>query len=191
MVPQSKGKCVIFSAPSGAGKTSIVRYLLKEIPELKFSVSATSREKRSGEQNGKDYYFISVEEFENKIDSDEFVEYEEVYSGQYYGTLVSEVERIWSEGKIVIFDVDVMGGLNLKDYFEDKALAIFVKPPSIPELEKRLLARGMDNPDSVKKRMNKASLEMDFAERFDEVVENTDLQAACREAKALVTKFLR
>lgn len=133
---------------------------------------------------------MDVEEFQDKIDGMEFVEYEEVYYNQYYGTLRSEIERIWREGGVVVFDVDVMGGLNLKEYFGDDALGIFIKPPSIPELEKRILARGTETRDSLRKRMNKASLEMDFAERFDEVVENTDLQAACREAQALVTKFI-
>lgn len=190
MTPEAKGKCLIFTAPSGAGKTTIVKYLLNEFPQLAFSVSATSRERRGKEIDGKDYYFITPEEFSNKIDNDEFVEYEEVYVDQYYGTLVAEVERLWGEGKVVIFDVDVMGALQLKDYFGEDALGIFVLPPSISELEKRINSRGEDSENDIKKRMRKASHELDFAERFDEQVKNDDLETACREAKALVERFI-
>src|SRR6188768_1725540 len=144
------GKALIFSAPSGSGKTTIVKHLLDTNPDLGFSISASTRDRRGRtEQNGKDYYFLSPEDFKNKIDSDEFIEWEEVYAGNFYGTLKSEIERIWKEGKNVIFDVDVKGGLNLKKYFGDKALAIFVKVPSVEILRQRLVDRATESPDSL------------------------------------------
>ena len=184
------GKLVIFSAPSGAGKTTIVRALLKDIPNLKFSVSAASRPKRPNEIDGKDYYFIPVEEFRRKIENDEFLEWEEVYENNFYGTLKSEVDRIWKSGNHVIFDVDVVGGLNIKKYYGERALAIFVMPPSVEELEKRLRNRSTESETDMKRRIEKARYEMTFASQFDEVIVNDDLEEAVSEAKRLVTAFI-
>jgi guanylate kinase len=164
------GKCVIISAPSGAGKTTIVRSLLAKGLRLAFSVSATSRAKRGYEVDGQDYFFITPEEFKQRIDADAFVEWEEVYPGQYYGTLRSEIDRIWSEGNCAIFDVDVVGGLHLKEVFGDHALGVFVSPPSVEVLEQRLLARNTETPESLRKRVDKAAHEMTFAPRFDTIV---------------------
>ena len=184
------GKLVIFSAPSGAGKTTIVRALLKDIPNLRFSVSAASRPKRPNEIDGKDYYFIPVEEFRKKIENDEFLEWEEVYENNFYGTLKSEVDRIWDSGNHVIFDVDVVGGLNIKKYYGDRALAIFVMPPSVEELEKRLRNRSTESETDLKRRIEKARYEMTFASQFDEIIINDDLEKAVSGAKRLVTTFL-
>ncbi len=184
------GKLVIFSAPSGAGKTTIVRALLKDIPNLKFSVSAASRPKRPNEIDGKDYYFIPVEEFRRKIENDEFLEWEEVYENNFYGTLKSEVDRIWKSGNHVIFDVDVVGGLNIKKYYGERALAIFVMPPSVEELEKRLRNRSTESETDMKRRIEKARYEMTFASQFDEVIVNDNLEKAVSEAKRLVTAFI-
>lgn len=186
----ANGKCIIISAPSGAGKTTIMRSLLKQGLRLAFSVSATSRAKRNYEVDGQDYFFISVEEFKDRIAHDEFIEWEEVYPGQYYGTLRSEIDRIWANGSSAIFDVDVVGGLDLKEYFGDDALAIFISPPSVEALEQRLLARGTENAESLKKRVDKAAHEMSFALQFDAVVVNDTLEHACAEAHALVARFL-
>jgi guanylate kinase len=183
-------KCVIFSAPSGAGKTTIVRYLLGCNLGLEFSVSATSRQRREQETHGKDYYFLSVEEFKTRIENGDFVEWEEVYTDNFYGTLKSEIERIWANGKAVIFDVDVEGGLNLKKVFGEKALSIFVKPPSPDSLEKRLRSRATETEDSIARRMGKAAKELTYSNKFDVVLLNDDLDTACHEAKTLVTKFL-
>lgn len=185
-----QGKLIIFSAPSGAGKTTIVHHLLKQIPELQFSVSACSRPKREGEQHGADYYFLSVDEFKEKIDNDEFVEWEEVYKDNFYGTLKSEVERIWSLGRHVIFDVDVVGGLNLKKQFGEKALAVFVMPPSLEVLEERLKGRETETEESIARRMGKAEQELKTADRFDFILDNTDLQKALSEAENKVRDFL-
>lgn len=187
---EHSGKCVIISAPSGAGKTTIVRSLLAQGLRLAFSVSATSRTKRSFEVNGQDYFFITPEEFRARIDAGAFVEWEEVYPGQFYGTLHSEIERIWSAGNSPIFDVDVVGGLHLKKVFGDKALALFVSPPSVAVLEERLRARGTETPESLKKRVDKAALEMTYAPRFDEVVVNDTLEHACEQAFSIVKQFL-
>ena len=184
------GKLVIFSAPSGAGKTTIVRALLKNIPNLKFSVSAASRPKRPNEIDGKDYYFIPVEEFRRKIENDEFLEWEEVYENNFYGTLKSEVDRIWKSGNHVIFDVDVVGGLNIKKYYGERALAIFVMPPSVEVLDKRLRNRSTESETDLKRRIEKARYEMTFAPQFDEIIINDDLEKAVSEAKRLVTAFL-
>lgn len=184
-------KCVIFSAPSGAGKTTIVRYLLGCNLDLAFSVSACSREKRPGEVDGKDYYFLGVEGFKNKIANNEFLEWEEVYKDNFYGTLKAEIERIWQSGKHVIFDVDVKGGLNLKKIFGDKALAVFVMPPSIEMLEKRLRSRNTETEESVKRRMGKAQQELNTAKDFDVILLNDDLETACNEAREKVTAFLQ
>ncbi|MEG1556174.1 MAG: guanylate kinase [Bacteroidales bacterium] len=186
-----KGKLIIVSAPSGAGKTSVVKYLLEYQTHLSFSISATSRSKRENEKDKKDYYFLSVEEFKQKIAQNEFLEWEEVYPNQFYGTLKSEVYRIWNEGQHVIFDVDVKGGLNIKQQFGDQALAVFVKPPTIRELEKRLLYRGTETPETLKKRLDKASYELSFADQFDVIVVNEDLKIAQKEMVRVVDDFLR
>ena len=182
---------VIFSAPSGSGKTTIVRHLLKVFPNnLAFSISATSRPKRGVEENGKDYHYLSIEEFKQKVDNGEFLEWEEVYAGVYYGTLRSEVEKIWAEGKAVIFDIDVEGGLNLKNQFKDHALAVFVMPPSIKILEERLKSRSTDNPESIARRVAKAEKELKTAELFDTFILNEHLDAALVKAEKVVGDFL-
>ncbi|MGB4775692.1 MAG: guanylate kinase [Daejeonella sp.] len=185
-----KGKLIIFSAPSGAGKTTIVHHLLEKMPDLKFSISATTRPKRGTEVNGKDYYFISKEDFLHKIAQKEFVEFEEVYSGTFYGTLRSEIERIWGEGKNVIFDIDVEGGLHLKKKYGEDALAVFVQPPSLNVLIKRLTDRGTDNKEKLAERIKKADKELQYADRFDVILKNNDLEPACNEAYNLVCDFL-
>lgn len=184
------GKAIIFSAPSGSGKTTIVRHLLQTNSDLGFSISASTRDKRGRtEENGKDYYFLSPEEFKKKIDSNEFIEWEEVYEGNFYGTLKSEIERIWRNGKNVIFDVDVKGGLNLKKYFGDKALAIFVKVPSVEVLKERLRDRGTESEQSLSRRLFKAQFEMSFQDKFDVVLVNEDLDKSLREAQRLYDNF--
>jgi guanylate kinase len=186
-----KGKLIIFSAPSGAGKTTIVHHLLKVFPELEFSVSACSRPMRKGETNGKDYYFISLEEFKQKIANNEFAEYEEVYKDNFYGTLKSEIERIWKKGKHIIFDMDVIGGLNLRMQFGNNALAIFVMPPSIEHLEMRLKSRDTETPESIKRRIGKAGQEIKKASLFDKTILNDDLEKALKEAEQIVGSFLK
>ncbi|HNR54452.1 MAG TPA: guanylate kinase [Flavobacteriales bacterium] len=186
----TQGKCIIISAPSGAGKTTIVRSLLKQGLRLAFSVSATSRAKRSYEVDGQDYFFISADEFRRRIERDAFIEWEEVYPGQYYGTLRSEIDRIWSNGSSAIFDVDVIGGIDLKQHFGDRALSIFISPPSVAALEERLRARGTESEESLRRRVDKAAQEMTYAPRFDAVVVNDTLEHACAEAHALVARFL-
>jgi len=190
MTAPLQGKCIIFSAPSGAGKTTIVHNLLTRDLGLEFSVSACSRDPRPNEIDGKDYYFLGVEGFKEKIASDAFVEWEEVYTNNFYGTLKSEMERIWSQGKTVIFDVDVIGGLNLKKQFKEHALAIFVKPPSYEELEKRLRGRSTETEDKINQRMEKATKELAFAKEFDIVLVNDDLTTACDQAARFVREFL-
>lgn len=186
-----QGKLIIFSAPSGSGKTTIVRHLLSVLNDkLSFSISATSRSSRGTEENGKDYYYLSAAEFQQKIKDDEFLEWEEVYSGVHYGTLKSEVERIWAGGKHVIFDIDVQGGLNLKHKFKERALAVFVMPPSIKILEERLKSRQTDSPESINLRLKKAEEELKTASMFDRFILNENLETACREAKKLVEDFL-
>jgi len=185
-----EGKLIIFSAPSGAGKTTIVHHLLSKIPELEFSISATTREKRGDEIHGSDYYFISKEEFLHKIAKKEFIEFEEVYTGTFYGTLRAEIERIWSHGKHVIFDIDVEGGLHIKKKFGDQALAIFVQPPSLEVLIERLTGRGTDSAEKLAERIVKADKELKYADRFDVVLKNYELETACSEALELVGNFL-
>jgi guanylate kinase len=184
------GKALIFSAPSGSGKTTIVKHLLANNPDLGFSISASTRDKRGrSEEHGKDYYFLSPEEFKNKIDKDEFIEWEEVYAGNFYGTLKSEIERIWSEGKNVIFDVDVKGGLNLKNYFKEKGLAVFVKVPTLEILADRLNERGTESEESLSRRLFKAKFETTFQDKFDVVLINEDLEKSLKEAQQLYDAF--
>jgi guanylate kinase len=184
------GRSIIVSAPSGAGKTTIVRHLLEQGLGLEFSISATSRPMRAGEVDGKDYFFLSVDEFKGRIRAGEFVEYEEVYPGRFYGTLRSELERIWEAGHHAIFDVDVVGGLDLKEIYQTKALALFVSPPSVDVLEQRLNHRNTETPETLRMRVEKAEHEMTFRDRFDAVIVNDDRETACAEAVALVRKFL-
>lgn len=191
MTKKKQGKLIIFSAPSGAGKTTIVHHLLKKFPNLSFSISATTRELRGNEQNNNDYYFVSKEEFLHKVARQEFVEFEEVYHGTFYGTLRSEIERIWNEGKHVIFDIDVEGGLRLKRKFEQEALAIFVQPPSLEVLVKRLTERGTDKPEKLQERIIKAEKELQYYDKFDVVLNNNDLGEACAEAEKIVGDFLK
>jgi guanylate kinase len=186
------GKAIIFSAPSGSGKTSLVKELMKQVPNLGFSISACTRDKRGRhEVHGRDYYFLSIDEFKKKIDADAFVEWEEVYAGNFYGTLKEEVLRIWKEGKAVIFDVDVKGGLALKKYFGDQALAIFVKVPSLDVLESRLNDRGTETEESLSRRIYKAKFEMTFEAQFDVSVFNDDFTRSSADAVVLVTEFLK
>ena len=185
-----KGKLVIFSAPSGAGKTTIVKQILEKFAVLEFSVSACSREKRSGEVDGKDYYFLDVDEFKKKIMNNEFLEWEEVYKDHFYGTLKSEVRRIWNEGRHVIFDVDVQGGLNIKKFYGDNALAIFVMPPSLSHLKERLKGRSTDSDENIETRLGKAEEEIRFAKQFDVVLVNDNLEIAVNEAETLVKEVL-
>ncbi len=187
---EHNGKLVIFSAPSGAGKSTLVNYLLPQFPELSFSISATSRSPRGREQHGKDYYFLSSEEFKARVAGDELLEWEEVYAGTYYGTLRSEVERIWAQGKVVVFDIDVVGALNLKRQFGDRALALFVQAPSVEILEQRLRGRGTDSEEKIQQRVAKATIEMARAPEFDKVVINDDLDTAKAEALAILKDFL-
>ena len=185
-----EGRLFIFSAPSGSGKSTIVQHLIKQDLGLAFSISATSREPRADEQNGREYYFISTEEFRQRTKQGEFIEWEEVYPGKYYGTLRSEVERIWETGRHAIFDIDVMGGLNLKKQYGQRACAIFVKPPSLEELEIRLRNRGTENEESIRERITKAKHELHFASGFDHILVNDQLETALKEAELLVKNFL-
>ncbi len=185
-----EGKIIIFSAPSGAGKTTIVKHLLSKYPDFVFSVSATSRKPRGCEVNGIDYFFMTVEEFKAKIDKNEFLEWQEVYPDNFYGSLKSEVEKILSSGKNILFDVDVVGGSNIKKYYGDRALAFFIQPPSITELEKRLIARSTDKRDVIRERVEKATHEMTYAPFFDVIIVNDNLEHALQEAEEKVRKFL-
>lgn len=185
-----QGKAIIFSAPSGSGKTTIVRHLLKTYPFLGFSISATTRPPRPQEIHGKDYYFLTLEDFRQKIEKDEFAEYEQVYEGKYYGTLKTEIQRLWDSGKHVIFDVDVKGGLKLKSYFKEKALAVFVKAPSVEDLFKRLEARNTESAESLAQRIEKANFELSFEEQFDVTLINENLEKAYLEAEKLISNFI-
>jgi len=183
------GKLIIITAPSGAGKTSITRYLLKKYPKLVFSISAATRSARGKEKNGVDYYFMSLEEFREKIKKNEFVEWEMVYEGKYYGTLKSELERIWADGKTPILDIDVKGAIHVQQQFPTNTLTIFVQPPSVEELRKRLEGRGTETLDNIATRLNKASYELSFNHSFDKVIINDDLQQACAETEAVIKQF--
>lgn len=186
-----QGRAIIFSAPSGSGKTTIVKHLLATNPNLGFSISACTRDKRGrNEQNGKDYYFLTPEEFKLKIDQEAFVEWEEVYPGNFYGTLKSEIERIWAEGRHVIFDVDVKGGLHLKEFFGDKGLAVFVKVPSLEVLTQRLRDRKTETENALSQRLFKAQFEMKFENRFDITLVNEDLETSLQKAQEMVDVFL-
>ena len=186
-----RGKCLIFSAPSGSGKSTIVQWLLKH-PELKmvFSISATSRAPRGTEKNGVEYFFLTADEFRKRIANDEFLEYEEVYAGCFYGTLKEQVEKRLNEGMNVVFDVDVVGGCNIKKYFGDEALSMFIQPPSVQELERRLKLRGTDSDEMIAKRVAKASYELTFAPKFDVVIVNDDLEEAQQKALSTIKTFL-
>ena len=184
------GKLLIFSAPSGSGKTTIVRRLLEQFSNLEFSISATSRAPRGVEQNGVDYYFLSAEEFAEAVAADKFVEWEEVYKGTCYGTLRSEMERIWDKGNVIVFDVDVMGGIRLKEIFGNDAMSIFVMPPSIEELRRRLEGRGTDAPEVIEKRIAKAAFELTKAPQFDKQVVNDNLEVAVAEVAEIVKNFI-
>jgi len=184
-------KVIIFSAPSGAGKSTIVNHLLGLYPELEFSISATSRAPRGNERHGTEYYFFTSDQFRAMIAEDKFVEYEEVYPGSFYGTLKSEVERIWAKGHAIVFDIDVQGGVNLKRIFGDKALSVFIQAPSVEVLRKRLVGRGTDTDEAIERRVAKAASEMEFAKgKFDYVLINDDLQSALSEAEDTIARFL-
>jgi guanylate kinase len=184
-------KLIVISAPSGAGKTSIVHYLLKNMPELAFSVSACSREKRENETHGEDYCFLGVEGFKNKIAENAFLEWEQVYPNQYYGTLTSEIERIWSEGNSVIFDVDVVGGLNIKKQYPAECLSIFIMPPSLEVLQERLIARGSESKESLQKRLDKAEGEIAKNQEFDRIILNDNFDIACKETMGVISNFIK
>lgn len=183
-------KVIIFSAPSGSGKTTLVKHALEAFSELQFSISCTTRPPRGSEQHTVDYHFLTPEEFRQKITEDAFVEFEEVYTDKYYGTLKSEVEKIWEQGKVVIFDVDVKGGISLKKYFGDQAMSVFIEPPSVEELERRLILRNTDDAETIRTRVEKAEEEISYAGKFDKIVVNTDLGEAKQEIESLIQKFI-
>jgi guanylate kinase len=185
------GKLLIITAPSGAGKTSITRYLMQRFPQLAFSVSAATRPQRAHETNGVDYHFMSVETFQQKIQNEEFIEWEMVYEGKYYGTLKTEIERIWQNHQTPILDIDVKGAIHVRQQFPQQTLSIFIQPPSIEELKKRLIGRGTETEESLQARINKAAYEISFAHSFDRVVINDDLEKACSEAAVIVKEFLQ
>jgi len=187
----NQGKLIIFAAPSGSGKTSIVKFLLEQNIPLKFSISATTRPKRMDEKEGVDYFFLSAEQFQSKIDAGDFVEWEEVYAGTYYGTLKSEVDKMLEKGERVLFDVDVLGALNIKKIYDEQALALFVKPPSVEILVERLKNRGTESEESLKRRIDKATYELSFEQNFDKTIVNTDLEEAQNEAKQIVLNFIK
>jgi guanylate kinase len=184
-------KIIVITAPSGAGKTSITRYLMDIYPQLSFSISAATREPRAKEKEGIDYYFMSEESFKQKIQHNEFMEWEMVYEGKYYGTLKSEMTRIWNLHKIPVLDIDVQGAIHVKQQYPDSLLTIFIEPPSVAELRKRLESRGSETADTLEARVNKASYEISFKDQFDELILNDDLSKACAQAKAIVEKFIQ
>ena len=183
------GKLIIITAPSGAGKTSITRHLLAKFPKLAFSISAATREARGREKNGVDYYFLALEEFREKIKNNDFIEWEMVYEGKYYGTLKSELERIWSEGKVPILDIDVKGAIHVKQQYPNDTLTIFIQPPSVEELKNRLEGRGTETPENIATRLNKATYELSFNHSFDKVIINDTLEHACAETEAAIKEF--
>ena len=187
----AQNKLIIITAPSGAGKTSVTKYLLSKIPSLAFSVSATTRKPRSNEINGIDYYFISENEFHQKIHDNNFIEWEMVYEGKYYGTFKGELKRIWNEKKIPLLDIDVKGAIHVHEQFNNNCLTIFIEPPSVKELEKRLQSRGTDSMESIQTRLNKAIFELSFKHQFNKIVINDDLQRACIETENIVNDFLK
>lgn len=192
MTINKQQKIIILTAPSGAGKTSITRYLLNKYPErLTFSISAATRKPRANERNGTDYYFMSEEEFTNKIQHEEFVEWEMVYEGKYYGTLKSELSRIWNEGRVPVLDIDVKGAIHVQQQYPQTTLSLFIEPPSIEELKRRLTSRGTESEDSLNARVNKAAYELSFKHSFDQVIVNGDLTTACGEAEKLVCDFIK
>ncbi len=186
----SSNKIIILTAPSGAGKTSITRYLLQQYPQLSFSISAATRSARGIEKNGVDYYFISVEEFQNHIQQNDFVEWEMVYEGKYYGTLKKELERIWKNGQVPILDIDVKGAIHVQQQFPVQTLSLFIQPPSVDELRKRLMGRGTETEESLQARINKAAYEISFREHFDHIIINDDLDKACAIAGKLILDFI-
>ena len=192
LLGRGRGRLIIFSAPSGSGKSTIVQWLMKEHPELKlyFSISCTSRAPRGTEQNGVEYFFLTPEEFRNKIQNDEFLEYEEVYQDRFYGTLKAQVERQREAGQNVVFDVDVKGGINIKKYYGDEALSLFIQPPSVEELRRRLVGRATDTPEAIEQRLAKAEYEMTFAPQFDSIVINDNLEEAKEQTLELISSFL-
>ena len=191
-MPSVQNKIIIITAPSGAGKTSITKHLLKIFPDqLDFSVSAATRQPRSYEKNGTDYYFISTEEFQQRIQHNEFIEWEMVYEGKYYGTLKKELERIWNENKVPLLDVDVKGAIHVQQQFPDSSLSLFIEPPSIEELKKRLQSRGTESAESLQARVNKATYELSFHDQFNKIIVNDDFERACKEAAAIIEEFLR
>ena len=183
-------KLIVFSAPSGAGKTTLVRYIIETFNDIQFSISATSRVARGNEKDGVDYYFLSNEEFKARVKNEEFIEYEEVYGGNYYGTLKSELDRIWNANKIAIFDIDVVGGANIKNMFPNETLSIFVMPPSIDVLKNRLLERGDVSSEEINVRVKKAESELDYASKFDNIIINNDLEESKKIAHTLIKKFI-
>ena len=192
MTINNQQKIIILTAPSGAGKTSITRFLLNKYPDkLAFSISAATRQARGAEKNGVDYYFMSVDEFTNKIQHEEFVEWEMVYEGKYYGTLKHELARIWSEGKTPVLDIDVKGAIHVQQQFPETTLSIFIEPPSVDELRRRLMSRGTESEESLNARVNKASYEISFKTHFNKIIVNSDLEKACAEAEAIVLDFLK
>jgi guanylate kinase len=186
-----RGNVLVFSAPSGAGKTTIVHHLLEKFPALEFSISATSRAPRGNEKDGIDYYFMTPEVFREKISRNEFLEWEEVYAGNYYGTTKSEAGRVWEKGKVLLCDVDVKGGLNIKQTLGNRALAVFVEPPSMDVLRERLQNRNTDSPEAIKRRLQKAKEELSYAPQFDKIIVNDNLEKALKEAETLVAEFLQ
>jgi guanylate kinase len=190
MTTEKDNKLIIITAPSGAGKTSITRWLLAKYPQLSFSISAATRQARAHEKNGVDYYFISLDEFQQKIQNNEFAEWEMVYEGKYYGTLKSELERIWSNGQTPVLDIEVKGAIHIQELYRGHILSLFIEPPSVDELRRRLEGRGTESPESLYARVNKASYEMSFKHHFDRIIVNKELDLACREADEAIKSFL-
>ncbi|MDP4283914.1 MAG: guanylate kinase [Bacteroidota bacterium] len=184
-------KIILITAPSGAGKTSIVKYLMKHFPSLAFSISATTRQSRKNEKNGEDYYFMSEEEFQKKIHDKEFLEWEMVYEGKYYGTLKSEMSRIWNDNKVPVLDIDVQGAIHVQQQYPVNTIALFVQPPSIEELKNRLKSRGTETEESLKTRLSKSSFEMTFKKHFENIIINKDFKTACKEAENIIENFLK